>query len=743
MRAEETQHGDCSAKRPGVTRSDLIRWLWPYCDHEHAAVMYPQSGGSLSPGWVKGEEDVQRAAKAFVEDTLACERFESVTKGGKPYSIDGGSRLGFVPHRNSLVTVFCLDLDDHAGDGGNVHLRNTLARFFGASPVVFTSKGGKGYHGFFRLNVPMGTSDFVAWCKAWGFNRSGEPEVFPKTDKLSQVWLPGEPNEQGGDRYISGDLESCVINQLPKAPSDHLTSTTLRFLRGQQTQPGRNDALNKAAYELGQKQIDRAQAWNLCERGARLCGLDSDETRSTFDSGYMSGMQTQLQLSMKSPSQSNAGVLANQYELDGIGNGERFARMYGRDARYCETLDTWFVWDTTRWVQSKTRVQAMAKDTARQITDQKHRKKSSSKHGIREMLYLAGSEPGMDVELSRFDGNPMIFNCRSGTIDLLTGQIRKHDRTDLLSKISPVSYDQSGSCPRWLVFLETVFDRDQELISYIQRVCGYILTGDVSEQCLFFLYGDGCNGKSVFASMLQYVLGEYATRSPAELVMKSVRSSSGGASPDVARLMGARLAVTSELEEGHTLSESQVKDLSGGDRMVARPLYSSPFEFDPTHKLLLYGNHRPEVVGTDHGIWRRLRLIPFDVTIPESTRDRHLLDHLKGESGAILAWMVNGCLDWKRHGLGLPVAVHEATGGFRADSDAVGRFIEECCEHADGVFTLKSDMYKAYTGWCKRSGESALSGKALHPRMLQHGFTEKRFNSGRCWVGIELQKDQA
>ena len=705
--------------------------------------MYPHSGGKRSHGWVKGKADVRRSTKAFVEGTLECERFESVTKDGKSYSIHGATRLGFVLHRDSQVSVICLDLDDHTDDGGNAHLAGSLSRFFGVAPVLFSSKGGKGVHGFFKLREPMPVGDFVAWSKSWGFNRKDEPEVFPKTDKLSQVWLPGEPNEQGGDRYISGDFDSCMISDLPKPPSELLTSTTLRYLRGEVAEPGRNSALNKAAHELGQKRIDRAQAWKLCERASQLCGLEPGETRTTFDSGYQSGKQVDQQLAMNSPYQVVADGSAIQYSLDGIGNGELFASMYGVDARYCESTDAWFVWDTTRWIQSKTRVQAMAKVTSRQITDPGHRKKSSSKNGIKEMLYLAGSEPSMSVELANFDGSPMLLNCRSGTIDLQTGKIRKHDRSDLLAKISPMTYDPSGNCPGWLAFLETVFDHDHELISYIQRVCGYMLTGDVSEQCLFFLYGDGCNGKSVFTSMLQYVLGEYATRSPADLVMKTVRSTSGGASPDTARLLGARLAVTSELEEGHTLSESRVKDLTGGDRMVARPLYNAPFEFDPTHKLLLYGNHKPEIVGSDHGIWRRMRLIPFDVTIPEPVRDPHLLDHLKCESGAILAWMVNGCLDWQQQGLGLPKAVHIATGGFRAESDAVGRFIEECCVLADGTVTLKSVIYKAYTAWCQRSGEAVLTGKALHPRMLQHGIVDGRVNIGRSWIGIELRKDHS
>jgi len=722
-----------------ITRMELMRWLWPHCNHEHAAMMYRYSNGEMKPGWIGNAEDVKRACAAFLGGTLSNEQFDTQNKTGVLYTIQQADGLGLVLHHDGMVSACCIDLDDHTGDGGNVHLLGSLTRFFGATPVVFTSKGGNGLHCFYQLKDPIPTNDFMAWCKWWGFNREKQPEIFPKTEKLTQVWMPGEPNELGGDIYVSGEFEHAVLEILPKASHASLTNATLRFLRGEVTQPGRNAALNIAAMELAQKGVDRKEAFALCQRAALLCGLEQGETDSTFVSGYNAGIESPLVTSAQSSPEQAHKVI---YELDGIGNAERFVSIHAQDARYCETLDSWFVWSTTRWLESKTGVQAMAKETARLITDPSHRKRSSSKQGVREILYLAGSEPGMSVELKAFDGNPMIFNCRSGTIDLRTGKINSHDRADLLRKVSPVSYSPSGKCPSWLAFLDTVFNHDHELIGYIQRVCGYMLTGDVSEHCLFFLYGDGCNGKSVFASLLQFILGDYAIRSPTGLVMKTLRNSSGGATPDVARLLGARLAVTSELEEGHTLSESRVKDLTGGDRMVARPLYSEPFEFDPTHKLLLYGNHKPEIIGTDQGIWRRMRLIPFEVSIPDSSRDPHLLDKLKSESNEILAWMVNGCLDWQRDGLGLPDAVRIATGGFRAESDAVGRFIEECCVLADGVVTLKSVIYNAYTEWCKRSGELVLTSKALHPRIVKHGLVDKRVNTGRCWVGIELRKDQ-
>jgi len=718
----------------GITNVDLIRWLWPYCDQENAAVMYPKSGGVLSPGWVQGEEDVLRATKAFVAGSLEGECFQSVTKEGKLYTIQGATRLGFVPHRDSMVTVFCLDLDDHTGDGGHAHLHDIYFRFFGVNTLYFTSKGGKGLHGFFRLREPMPIGDFVAWLKLWGFNRSGEPEVFPKTGKLTQVWLPGEPNELGGDAYVSGDFESCVIDELPEAPPAGLTPTTLRFLRGEEREPGRNTKYNKVSFEFGMKGVDRAQAWKLCERASRLCGLEPGETRTTFESGYQAGMQAEPQLS----NQPLAEGSTNQYSLDGIGNGERFVSLYGQDARYCFKLKEWYIWDTTRWSVRQDRVEDMAKLAARSIENGRHLKKSSTKRGVEEILFMARSDPGMSIDLAKLDGDPMLFNCLNGTIDLKTGILGKHARSDMLTKISPVQYDPDALCPRWRAFLDRIFGGDQELVGYMQRAAGYTLTGDTSEQCLFFMHGLGCNGKSVFASVLLHMLGDYGQRVPAELIMRQERSSASSPSPYIARLRGVRLAVTSELEDQQRFGEGKVKDLTGGDKLVGRALHKDPIEFDPTHKLFLYGNHKPSITGTDHGIWRRIRLIPFGVTISEAERDPHLIDVLKAESSGILAWLIEGCLGWQRDGLEAPKAVSQATSTFRGESDHVGKFIEECCVKACGVSIPKGELHTAFTAWCVASGEPHLSSKALSMRLKSMGFDEARSRTAREWIGLEL-----
>ena len=727
----------------GVTRLDLLLWVWPHSEQACVALHSGAGGDKPRIGWVYYAADAKRAITAFANGQLAGERFETrTTKQDKPYTIEHATRLGLVLHRDEVVRVCCLDLDDHTGDGGNVHQLGPISRFLGAEPVVFTSKGGKGLHAFFELREPVAADDFVRWAKRWGFSRDGQPEMFPKSTGASHVLMPGKPNDFGGDTYRSGSIESALIDQLPETPPMDLTSKTLKFLRGEVTQPGRNDALNVAALELGQKGVDRQAASRMCLRASDLCGLKPSEAEKTFASGYEAGRSKPSSEPSSWPGAGPASHHAEAFEPTGMGNAKRFVAMFGHDAKFCAFTQKWYIWDTNRWVCDSIRAEGLAKLSVDEITDEKRRKSFCTKRGIEEVLFLSRSDPCMAVTPCDFDADPMLFNCQSGTIDLRTGQQNPHDRTQLLSRISPVRYAPKGSCPQWSMFLDTVFAGDDLLIAYIRRVCGYLLTGQVSEQCLFFMHGDGCNGKSVFASVLQHVLGDYARKIPAQILSRSDRSAGEGPSPFLSTLIGARLATSSELEEGQKFAEARIKDLTGGDRLTSRGLRQDPVEFDPMFKLLLYGNHKPEISGVDHGIWRRIHLIPFRVTIPEARRDPKLLDKLKVESGAILAWMVRGCLEWQKRGLCPPDAVMHATSSYRAESNTVGRFIEECCDRAEGVSVLKGDLHEAYKSWCLESGEDPLKINRFGARVKGMGFGDAKPGIGRIWIGIELKQVQ-
>jgi putative DNA primase/helicase len=357
---------------------------------------------------------------------------------------------------------------------------------------------------------------------------------------------------------------------------------------------------------------------------------------------------------------------------------------------------------------------------------------------IQAMVRLARSEPGIPVRIDQLDADPWLLNCHNGTIELRTGNLRPHDRADLITKLAPVSYDPAAACPYWDAFLERILPEPM-VRSFLQRGIGYGLTGDVSEQVIFILYGTGANGKSTLLNVLLDLLGDYGKQAAPELL--TVKR--GEVHPtEVADLAGCRLVSSIETEEGRRMAEALVKQLSGGDRLKARFMRQDFFEFDPTHKIFLAVNHRPVIRGTDHAIWRRIRLIPFAVTIPEAEQDKHLGDKLRLEYPGILAWAVQGCLAWQREGLGAPEQVREANEAYRNEMDVLGPFLEECCVIGKVRCVASNDLYAAYTKWCQESGEHPISQKALGERLKERGCVPGKGSQGRrTWRGLGLTRE--
>ncbi len=293
----------------------LFYCLHPYCKPDAVSLM--TDTGLV--GWVYGEE-AQRAIRAYFQGTLQDQVFHAVNQKGKEYVISSPVRLGVVLHRDSIVTAICIDLDNHDGGNDNTMYRDYISRFFDAEPVVYTSRSGKGYHLFFWLDNPMPVSKFVAWFKTWGFNRKDWVEIFPKTEKLSAVFLPNTPNENGGDTYVSGTYQGAMIKSLPPAPSVDLTSDSLVFLRGLCKLGNRNNTLNKVAYELGLKGVAREEAKSLCLRGGYMCGMEKNEVERTFESGYTAGLKHSQTQATHSSTNAGGIVLSNYKEVACAGN---------------------------------------------------------------------------------------------------------------------------------------------------------------------------------------------------------------------------------------------------------------------------------------------------------------------------------------------------------------------------------------------------------------------------------------
>jgi putative DNA primase/helicase len=311
-----------------------------------------------------------------------------------------------------------------------------------------------------------------------------------------------------------------------------------------------------------------------------------------------------------------------------------------------------------------------------------------------------------------WDRDPWLLNTPTGTVDLKTGQTRPHDRKDLITKTTAAGPD--GACPMWLAFLNRIFNRDQDLIWYIKRVLGYSLTGSVQEHSLFFCYGTGGNGKGVLLGTWHKILGEYSAIAP----MSTFTATQNERHPtELAMLRGARLVTAQETEDGQRWAESKIKALTGGDPISARFMRQDFFTFQPSFKLMVAGNHKPSLRNVDEAIRRRFNLVPFTVTIPAEERDLRLAEKLKEEWSGILAWAVEGCLEWQRIGLAPPSAVVEATENYLTDEDAVGRFIAERCEiHPQAQEELKK-LYAEWKRFCETSGEQILSEKSFSQKL--------------------------
>jgi putative DNA primase/helicase len=430
-----------------------------------------------------------------------------------------------------------------------------------------------------------------------------------------------------------------------------------------------------------------------------------------------------------------------------IANGKRLAARHGSDLKFTPERG-WYVWDGRRWaVDDKCiAVQTRAKETAVAIFDEirdapdrgarmKHALKSQSKAGAEAMIWMARSEPGIPVLLTDFDADGWLFNVGNGTLELRSGNLRPHSRADLISNIADINFDSAAECELWDAFLRRVLDHDEELYAYLRRFVGYLLIGDTTEQSLHFLHGLGANGKTVFCEILMRLLGDYAVAASPDMIMLRRH---GGIPNDIARLRGVRAALMNETTQGARFDEAKLKDLTGGDTLSARFLHQEFFDFHPTHRIVIRGNHKPAINGTDEGIWRRLRLVPFTVSIPADEQDHDLLRKLETELSGILNWALKGCHEWQREGLKPPPIVTAAIAQYREESDTLGRFIAECCEIRKLAQVKSSALYKRYQEFAHSAGERWMRSKDFPTEMERRGFTWKRTNAGGVFEGLEL-----
>ena len=446
------------------------------------------------------------------------------------------------------------------------------------------------------------------------------------------------------------------------------------------------------------------------------------------------------------PSQSERSY--DSTDLNDIGNAQHYADTYGEELRYCATWNKWLVWDGSRWkIDDEGRPLKLAKELvgtmfkdAMEIRGSevlKHVCDTAQLSRLKAMIALAG--PELPIRVDELDQDGWILNCRNGVVDLTSGKLSAHDRNEIITKLCPTEFRLDAESPVWDQFLRDVFI-EPELINFVQRLFGYYLTGDVSEQKLAICHGNGANGKSTLLNAFMDTIGpDYTMQCLPDFLMEK----KGESHPtEKASLFGKRFVSCVETEASRKLAESTVKMLTGGEKIMARRMREDFWEFNPTHKLLLCTNHRPIIAGTDHGIWRRLLLIPFVQRFDGVRQDKQLPAKLKAERSGILAWAVRGCLEWQRIGLSPPANVTEATEKYRSSEDITGRFLSDCCVMGKAYGVKFSELYERFEQWANDTGDFLPSKRAVGAWLEDNGF-EKYSANGRRYRGLMLKQTSA
>jgi len=556
-------------------------------------------------------------------------------------------------------------------------------------------------------------------------------------------WVCKGPAEyNGGHRWVG----TCI------ADDSHTDAAVLLGAEGRwvytcfhtSCEPTHSVAAFKAHWEKLKGEVYQFPSRNLLVAGADSGLVDLGLAEAEGGEGDAKALVGALQLPPKKFNSTDAG------------NMERLVYHYGSYFRYCLQRG-WYAWTGKRWAadamgtiyRASLNIARLSGKQADQLASnedeaealKKWALKSESRTQLSNMVFLAQSANGIAVRMSEFDTDRWLFNCDNGTLDLQTSELRPHSQADMLTNISPAKFDPNAACPLWEGFLHDIMAGNREMIDFLQRAAGYSLTGITTEHCLFMLWGSGRNGKSTFLEALKYVLGTYGTTAAMSTFMESQHD---GIPNDLAALAGARFVTATESKESKRLDEAKLKQVTGGDTITARFLHKEFFEYRPQYKIWLATNHRPAIMGTDEGIWRRLRLVPFTVYIPDEKKDEKLPAKLQAESAGILAWALRGLEEYREHGLMEPEGVIEATAEYREAEDWLTRFLDEHTERKDGGYVQARKLYSQYCDWAKETKEQVRSERRFAEALQEKGFvptkkTRRGKEQGRFYDGLELR----
>jgi putative DNA primase/helicase len=679
------------------------------------------------------------------------------------------------------------------------------AEWLGSPPRRQTAEIPPGHPGWWRTpptdTWTYRTTAGAPWIVVYRYDKPGGSKAYFSFDVQAQRWLKNGEHQlptlplyhldalaaAGSAQVILVEGEKCAD---ALARLGFMTTTTIRgakavgkadfspllgrriYIWPDADQPGREyaEAAATMLHKVGAVEVlmvrppeGVAKGWDVADAIAE--GWTLEEIRAQLDAAESveapgNGSGTEDGTAGQPNGHAAIDATNGREKLTDLGNAYRFARRHGDGLRYSPPRSMWLVYTGQRWEWDELgEARRLAKETARSIWTEvleaadsseksaiaKWAKQSESAARIEAMIRLAQTPfpdgLSLGVRLAELDGDPWLLNVRNGAVDLRTGKLLNHERQRLLTKMAPVVYDPTADCARWREFLDLIFAGNTELVSFLRRALGYSLTGDVSEQCLFFAHGSGANGKSTLLETIRRLLGDYARTADPELLL--IRRSE--AHPTyLADLAGARFVTSIEVEEGRHLAEALLKWLTGGDKLKGRFVFRDFFEFPPTHKIWLAANHKPIVRGTDHAVWRRIHLIPFAVCMSDvTTPDPHFVAKLRTELPGILCWAVQGCVEWQSEGLRPPAEVVGATEAYRAEMDWLAAFLKDQCVTDAKASVTARDLYKAYAEWAEANGERPVSQKVLGARLGERPrqpFSRGRTSNGATiWHGLRLR----
>ena len=626
--------------------------------------------------------------------------------------------IGMVTGKASMITVIDLDTKNN----GFQTLEN-LGLELPATVTVNTPTGGKHYYFQYDGRLKTTSSLFHALSGVDIRNDSG------------QVIMPESIHPNGGKYEFESDQGLGEI-PLARIPEDFIDAALgnkeeikKKFVLPKVIDNGqRNETLFKFASQLRFKGLEKEQILE------ELRTVNSERCKPPYDDNEL----VPIAESACKYEKGEEPLSDDEVIYSDIYNAEVFTEMMGGKIRWCRDYGGWFIYNGKIWEndgndQIKKYGIAVSKEIAQRMRSLSRKAnfksnltKIHSDAGINSMVSCAKAFLGCLVE--NFDNKEYLFNCENGTFDLNTNVFIDFKPDDLLTRKSNVVYDPHAKAPRWNQFLEEVFLGDQELIKYMQRVIGYSMTASTREHCMFILYGHGRNGKNIFTEAIAGVLGDYALNCPSSMF---VQKQNPGIPNDVARLKGARFVSASETNMNVNMDEELIKQLTGNKIITARFLNKEYFDFEATFKIFLATNHKPNIRGTDTGIWSRINMIPFNLTVTPDKDDKNLAQKLLAEQSGIFNWMIEGYNQWRENGLKPPAVVREATQTYRDEEDDIGQFIKaECIVDKAGFIALGEfrERFKVINGYYK-------GAKTLSEYMMRKGYKfegdNRVYNNGK------------